>query len=80
MQVVDTMRQEMVMPFVIPPLVKIALAAFGGVAAAYWTVREMRRVNEELERVKAQPAMDDATRRSLPTLRRDAQTGEWRVV
>jgi hypothetical protein len=74
------MRQEMVMPFVIPPLLKMAFAALGGVAAAFWTVREMRRVNEELERVKAQPAMDPVTRRSLPTLRRDPQTGEWRVV
>ena len=67
------------MPFVIPPLLKMAFAALGGIAGAYWTVREMRRVNEELERVKAQPAMDDATRRSLPTLRRDPQSGEWRV-
>jgi hypothetical protein len=74
------MRQEMVMPFVIPPLLKMALAALGGVATAFWTVREMRRVNAELERVKAQPAMDPATRRSMPTLRRDPQTGEWRVV
>jgi hypothetical protein len=68
------------MPFVIPPLVKMALAAFGGIATAFWTVREMRRVNEELERVKAQPAMDPAARQSLPTLRRDPRSGEWRVV
>jgi hypothetical protein len=68
------------MPFVIPPLVKVALAAFGGVAAVHWAVREIRRVNTELERVKAAPAMDAAARKRLPTLRRDPRTGEWRVV
>ena len=41
--------------------------------------KEIRRVNEELDRVKAQPAMDAAARQSLPTLRRDPATGEWRV-
>jgi hypothetical protein len=69
----------MAMPFVIPPLVKWAVAALGGAAAAHWVVREIRRVNEEIERVKAQPAMDAATRKRLPTLRRDPVTGEWRV-
>ena len=68
------------MPFVIPPLVKWAVAALGGAALAHWAVKEIRRINEELERVKAQPAMDAAARRRLPTLRRDPATGEWRVV
>ena len=68
------------MPFVIPPLVKWAVAAFGGAAVVTWAVKEIRRINEELERVKAQPAMDAATRRRLPTLRRDPATGEWRVI
>ena len=68
------------MPFVIPPLVKWAIAALGGAAAAHRVVREIRRVNEEIERVKAQPAMDAAARKSLPTLRRDPATGEWRVI
>jgi hypothetical protein len=70
----------MVMPFVIPPLVKWALAALGGAAAVRWAVREIRRVNAEIDRVKAAPAMDAATRKSLPTLRRDPVTGEWRVI
>lgn len=68
------------MPFVIPPLIKLALAAMGGAAAVTWVVKEFRRINEELERVKAQPAMDPAARRRLPTLRRDPVTGEWRLV
>jgi hypothetical protein len=68
------------MPFVIPPLVKWAIAGVGGMVAARWAARELRRVNEELERVKTAPAMDAAARKSLPTLRRDPATGEWRVV
>jgi hypothetical protein len=74
------LAQEIAMPFVIPPLLKWALATLGGVAAAHWVVREIRRVNEELERVKAQPAMDAVARQSLPTLRRDPATGDWRLV
>jgi hypothetical protein len=67
------------MPFVIPPLVKLAVATLSGAAAVYWAAREIRRVNEELARVKPAPAMDAAARRALPTLRRDPATGLWRV-
>jgi len=41
-------------------------------------VKEMRRINAELDRVKS--GSDPAVRRSFPTLRRDPRTGEWRVV
>ena len=68
------------MPFIVPPLVKWALAAIGGAAVMHWAVREIRRVNAELDRVKAAPAMDRAARQQLPTLRRDPVTGEWRVT
>ncbi|MCC6890071.1 MAG: hypothetical protein IT536_16180 [Hyphomicrobiales bacterium] len=62
-----------------PPLLKWALAALGGGAALAWAAREIRRINAELERVKAAPAMDAAARRALPTLRRDPATGVWRL-
>lgn len=68
------------MPFVIPPLMKWAIATLGGAALVHWAVREIRRINQELDRVKAAPAMDAAARKSLPTLRRDPRSGEWRVV
>ena len=67
------------MPFIIPPLMKWALAALGGAAVVHWAVREIRRVNEEIERVKAAPAMDASARGELPTLKRDPSSGEWRV-
>jgi hypothetical protein len=66
------------MPFIVPPLVKWALAALGGAAVIHWAVREIRRVNAELDRVTPAPAVDPAMRQSLPTLRRDPATGEWR--
>jgi hypothetical protein len=67
------------MPFVIPSLIKWTLVSLGGFAVLRWIVKEMRRVNEELSRVKASPSMDAASRRGLPTLRRDPVTGEWRL-
>ena len=67
-------------PFIVPPLVKVTLAAIGGAAAVHWVVREIRRVNAELDRVKAAPTMDAVARHKLPTLRRDPTSGEWRVM
>jgi len=46
----------------------------------HWVVREIRRVNAEIDRVRAASAMETAARKSLPTLRRDPATGEWRVI
>jgi hypothetical protein len=66
--------------FVIPPLVKFALGAFGAGAVVAWAVKEMRRINAELDRVKAAPVPDATARQAMPTLRRDPRTGEWRVM
>jgi hypothetical protein len=62
-------------PIVFAPLIKIALGALGAGAIVHWAVKEVRRINAELERVKSASAID---RQSLPTLRRDPSTGEWR--
>jgi hypothetical protein len=59
-------------------LVKWTVVALGGAAMIHWVVKEVRRINEELDwakRVKAQIPRD----RPLPTLRRDATTGEYRL-
>ena len=64
--------------FVIPPLVKFALGALGAGAIAAWAVKEFRRINDELERMKA--PVDAVARQDLPTLRRDPRSGEWRVM
>ena len=65
-------------PLVISPLVRLALGAVGTGVALRWVVKEVRRINEELDRVKA--GSDPAVRQGLPTLRRDPRTGEWRVM
>ena len=67
-------------PLLIPPLVKFAFGALGAGAVVAWVVKEVRRVNHELDRVKAGAALDPATRDALPTLRRDPCTGDWRVM
>ena len=63
--------------FVIPPLVKWTLGALGAAVAVHWVVKEVRRVNEELDRAKARVRVTD--RKVYPTLRRDPHTGEYRV-
>lgn len=64
-------------PFIIPPLVKWTLLAVGGAAAIHWVVKEVRRVNEELDRQRAPVRIP--RREHLPTLRRDPSTGEYRL-
>jgi hypothetical protein len=66
-------------PLIVPPLIKWVLAAVGGAATVHWVVKEIRRVNAELDRVRASPTMDAVTRGRLPTLRRDPASGEWRL-
>ena len=65
-------------PLVISPLVRLALGAVGTGVVLRWVVKEVRRINAELDRVKA--GSDPAVRQDFPTLRRDPRTGEWRVT
>ncbi|HEU4358504.1 MAG TPA: hypothetical protein VFR54_08615 [Xanthobacteraceae bacterium] len=65
-------------PFVISPLVRLALGAVGTGVVLRWVMREVRRINAELDRVNA--ATDPTLRPTFPTLRRDPRSGEWRVM
>ena len=67
-------------PFVIPPLVKIVLGALGAAAVAHWMLSEVRRLNDERDRLRAASAIGPAASRKLPTLRRDPATGVWRLA
>jgi len=50
-----------------------------GVAAlARWCVKEMQRVNAELDGIRATSRVEPIDRHRLPTLRRDPRTGEYR--
>jgi hypothetical protein len=66
-------------PIAIPLVVKIGLGAIGAAALVHWVAKEVRRINEELERMRTAAAIDPIARSRLPTLRRDSATGEWRV-
>lgn len=63
-------------PFLLSPLVKWTLVAMGGAMAVHWVVKEVRRVNEELDARRARARIRDQERR--PTLRRDPVTGVYR--
>jgi hypothetical protein len=60
------------------PVMILSLGLVGAAALARWCVREVHRVNGDLEAVRAQAAVDPIDRRNLPTLRRDPRTGEYR--
>ena len=63
-------------PFLLSPLVKWTLVAIGGAMVVHWGVREVRRVNEELDARRVRARIRDQERR--PMLRRDPLTGEYR--
>jgi hypothetical protein len=67
-------------PVAIPAIVKLALGAIGAAAVVHWVVKEVRRINEELDRLKAAPVVEPVAREALPTLRRDPHSGEWRLT
>ena len=64
-------------PILLSPLVKWTLVAVGGAMVVTWVVKEVRRVNEELDARRATARIRDQERR--PTLRRDPASGEYRL-
>lgn len=62
-------------PILLSPLVKWTLAAVGGAMIVHWVVKEVRRINEELDAAK-RVRITDKDRGQL--LRRDPLTGEYR--
>jgi hypothetical protein len=65
-------------PIVIPPIVAWALGAIGAALVARWAAKEWRRVNAELDEVTRRAATERTDRDSLPKLKRDPVTGEYR--
>jgi hypothetical protein len=64
-------------PIFLSPLVKWTLVVIGGAIVVHWVVTEFRRVNEELDALRARVRIRDQEPR--PTLRRDPLTGEYRL-
>jgi hypothetical protein len=61
-----------------PPVFAFALGLMGAAALVRWCVKEVHRVNAELDSVRARPSADPVNRDTLPTLKRDPRTGEYR--
>ena len=61
-----------------PPVLALAFALIGAAAMARWCVKEVQRVNSELDQVRECAAAEPVDRGALPTLKRDPRTGEYR--
>jgi hypothetical protein len=61
--------------FIVPPLVKWTLGALGAAAVVHWVVKEVRRINEELDQAKMVRIPE---REMRPMLKRDPFSGEYR--
>ena len=60
-----------------PPVLAFALGLMGAAAVVRWCVKEMHRVNSELDHIRA-ASSDAVDRDALPKLKRDPQSGEYR--
>jgi hypothetical protein len=63
-------------PILLSPLMRWTLAAAGGAMVVHWVVKEVRRINEELDRAKRVRIADSERGRKLY---RDPTTGEFRL-
>jgi len=61
-----------------PPVLVFALGLVGAAALVRWCVKEVRRVNADLDDVRARAAVEPVDRDTLPNLKRDPETGEYR--
>ena len=64
-------------PILVSSIVKWAAVALGGAAVIHWVVKEVRRINDELDAAK-RVRVEISRAERLPTLRRDPATGEYR--
>ena len=61
-----------------PPLVIFALGVMGAAVLTRWCVKEVSRVNSELDEVRARASVEPLDRAALPKLKPDPKTGEYR--
>ena len=60
-----------------PPVLALAFGLIGGAVLLRWCIKEVQRVSADLDTVRGNPA-DSVDRETLPTLKRDPQSGEYR--
>jgi len=61
-----------------PAAFVLALGMMGAAALVRWCVKEVQRVNAELDNVRGSKPVEPVDREALPTLKRDPDTGEYR--
>jgi len=61
-----------------PPVLALALGVMGAAVLVRWCVKEVRRVNAELDELRNRPVAEPVDRSAFPTLKRDPQTDEYR--
>jgi hypothetical protein len=61
-----------------PPVFALAFGLMGAAALVRWCVKEVQRINAELDDVRADVPVESVDRGALPTLKRDPETGEYR--
>jgi hypothetical protein len=61
-----------------PPLVIFALGVVGAGVLVRWCIREVHRVNSELDDVRARASAEPLDRDAMPKLKADPKTGEYR--
>ena len=60
------------------PVLALALGVMGTAVLVRWCVREVRRVNAELDAVRERATTGHIDRNALPKLKADPRTGEYR--
>jgi len=61
-----------------PPLVIFALGVVGAGVLVRWCIKEVHRVNSELDDVRARASAEPLDRDAMPKLKADPKTGEYR--
>ena len=61
-----------------PPLIVFALGVMGAAVVVRWCVREVHRVNSELDEMRAKASVEPLDRSTLPKFKPDPKTGEYR--
>ena len=60
------------------PVLALTLGILGAAAVVRWCAKEVRRINSELDNVRARTVVDPVDRNALPKLKRDPKSGEYR--
>jgi hypothetical protein len=60
------------------PVLALTLGILGAAAVVRWCAKEVRRINSELDNVRARTVVDPVDRNALPKLKRDPASGEYR--